>query len=343
MPDGILNLDKPRGPTSHDVVDRVRELTGIRRVGHAGTLDPLATGVLLVCIGKATRVSEYLMAGSKVYRARVRLGVATDTYDAEGQVVASASVDPIEVGRAQVEAALTRFRGVIEQVPPMYSALKHEGKPLHRLARRGVEVERKPRRVEISRLELTEWEPPECTLEVACSPGTYVRALAHDLGQSLGCGAHLTGLVRLASGEFRLENAVTLEALAQATTADRWADLLHPIDAALARFPALHLDADAARRLCRGQAITLASQAPPLSPPQGGGDAGRHRGCERDRSLSPRRSFDSTQDERRGDAPKGERELARAYGPNGDLLALAAYDPTIDAWRPRKVFRSPHD
>ena len=206
MPDGILNLNKPRGPTSHDVIDRIRALTGIRRVGHAGTLDPLATGVLLVCIGRATRVAEYLMDSHKIYRARVRLGIATDTYDAEGQVIPSVdSVDPIEISRAEVETALVRFRGTIEQVPPMYSALKHKGEPLHKLARRGVEVKREPRQVEIPCLALTEWKPPECTLEMTCSPGTYVRALAHDLGQALGCGAHLTGLVRLASGGFRLK------------------------------------------------------------------------------------------------------------------------------------------
>ncbi len=252
MSDGILNCDKPHGPTSHDVVDRIRALTGVRRVGHAGTLDPLATGVLLVCIGRATRVAEYLMAGQKVYRARVRLGITTDTFDAEGQVVAEAAV---EVGRAQVETALAHFRGEIAQVPPMYSAIKHEGTSLHRLARRGIEVERKPRQVEVLRLELTAWEPPECTLEVTCSPGTYVRALAHDLGQALGCGAHLTGLVRLASGDFRLEDAVTVKEFAQAAAEGRWPDLLHPLDAALTHFPALRLDADAARRLCSGQAI----------------------------------------------------------------------------------------
>ena len=269
MPDGILNLDKPKGPTSHDVIDRIRKLTGIRRVGHAGTLDPMATGVLLVCIGKATRVSEYLMAGQKVYRARVRLGITTDTYDAEGQVVASASVAPVDFSRAEVEAALARFRGTIEQVPPMYSALKRQGKSLHKLARQGVEVEREPRQVEILRLELTEWEPPECTLEVTCSPGTYVRALAHDLGQALSCGAHLTGLTRLASGGFRLEDAVALDAFAQTAAQGRWTDLLHPLDVALARVPALHLDAEAAQRLCAGQAIA----APPAPMGTGGGMA----------------------------------------------------------------------
>jgi len=307
MPDGILNLNKPRGPTSHDIVDQVRALTGIRRVGHAGTLDPLACGVLLVCIGQATRVSEYLMAGQKIYRARVRLGIATDTYDAEGQVVAEA---PVEVSRAQVDTALTRFRGTITQVPPTYSALKHEGTPLHRLARRGVEVERlsllKARQVEIFGLELTTWDPPECTLEVICSPGTYVRALAHDLGKALGCGAHLAGLIRLASGGFRLEDAVTLEKLTRAAAEGRWTDLLHRMDAALTHFPALHLDASATRRVCSGQAIST-----PPSP---------------------------------ATHPEGDWEgvtLARAYGPDGIFLALVAYDPAADAWRPRKVFCAP--
>jgi len=251
-PDGILNLDKPRGPTSHDVVAHVRKLTGVRRVGHAGTLDPLATGVLLLCIGQATRVAEYLMAGQKVYRARLRLGITTDTYDAQGQVVAEA---PVAVNRTQVEEALAQFRGQIAQVVPMYSAIKREGTSLHRLARQGIEVERKPRPVEIFRLELTAWEPPECTLELTCSRGTYVRSLAHDLGQSLGCGAHLTGLARLASGDFCLEEAVTLEQFAQAAAENRWPDLLHPIDGALTHFPALNLDADSARRLCLGQAV----------------------------------------------------------------------------------------
>lgn len=256
MPDGILNLDKPRGPTSHEVVERVRTLTGVRRVGHAGTLDPLASGVLLVCLGQATRVAEYLMAGQKVYRARVRLGIATDTYDAQGRVMAEA---PVAVSREQVEEVLARFRGPILQTPPMYSALKRAGTSLHRLARQGVEVEREPRTVKVLHLELSEWQPPECTLLMTCSPGTYVRSLAHDLGEALGCGAHLTALVRLASGEFRLEDAITLDRFAQAVSEGYWPELLLPLDAALTRFQALHLDAEAAQRLCLGQAITSPS------------------------------------------------------------------------------------
>ncbi|MGD2177255.1 MAG: tRNA pseudouridine(55) synthase TruB [Anaerolineae bacterium] len=255
MPSGILNIDKPSGQTSHDVVARVRALTGIRRVGHAGTLDPLATGVLVVCVGRpATRVVEYLMDEPKTYRTEAWLGATTDTFDAEGEVVSERSV---EVGRDAVEQALKRFRGLIQQIPPMYSAVKHGGKPLYRLARRGVEVEREPRRVGIHRLQLISWDPPRFTLEISCSPGTYVRVLVHDLGQELGCGAYVTGLTRLRSGGFRLEDALTLDAFAETAKEGRWPEMLCPVDRALAhRFPALHLDADKAGRLCSGQAVT---------------------------------------------------------------------------------------
>jgi tRNA pseudouridine55 synthase len=252
MINGILNLNKPRGLTSHDVVDRIRRVAGQRRVGHAGTLDPMATGVLLVCLGRATRVSEYLMASPKLYRARVRLGVTTDTYDAEGAVLEERSVD---VSREAVEAALQRFRGHILQVPPMYAALKRGGQPLYKLARQGKTVQRDPRPVEVTRLQLTAWEPPLLTLEVACSPGTYVRSLAHDLGQALGCGAHLAGLVRLASGDFRLGDATPLDDV----TPERLGSLIHPIDAALRQYPALCLDETAARRLRSGQSIAAAA------------------------------------------------------------------------------------
>jgi tRNA pseudouridine55 synthase len=305
---GILNINKPLGPTSHDVVSRVRILTGMRRAGHAGTLDPLATGVLLVCVGRATRVTEYLMAERKIYRAYVRLGITTDTHDAEGQVVAETKALP-DISRNQLEAALDKFLGTITQVPPTYSAVKHKGTPLHRLARQGVDVERiltsKARQVTIFQLQLTAWDPPDCTLEITCSSGTYVRALARDLGQTLGCGAHLSGLTRLASGRFRLEQAITLADLARAAAEERWADLLHPIDTALTCFPTIHLDADGARRVCSGQAVRASI----------GGSA--------------RIELDN------GD--KAE-YLSRVYGPDGSFLALVAYDPDGDVWRPRKVF-----
>jgi tRNA pseudouridine55 synthase len=260
---GLLNVDKPAGPTSHDVVAIVRRGTGIRRVGHAGTLDPMATGVLLVCVGQATRLSEYLMDSTKRYRARVRLGIETDTYDAEGRAVAER---PVDVGRDEVEAALEGFRGEVEQVPPMYSALKHQGTPLYRLAQAGKEVPREPRWVHIEPLTLTEWELPEFTLEVTCSAGTYVRTLAHDLGRALGTGAHLVGLRRLASGRFRAEDAVSLAALRRAfETGDAWRDYLLPADLALADKPAIHLEAVEADRVAHGHDVSAPLEASGLA------------------------------------------------------------------------------
>ena len=250
---GILNIDKPQGWTSHDVVAKVRRLSGQKRVGHAGTLDPLATGVLLVCLGQATRVSEYLMRGRKVYRAAVHLGLSTDTYDAEGQVTATAP--GVNVTLSQLEEALSAFVGRIEQTPPMYSALKHQGTPLYKLARQGKTVERKPRTVEITEIKLLDWSSPVLTIEVACSPGTYLRSLAHDLGQRLGCGAHLSSLTRLASGHFTLDEAVSLDALSEAFATGRWTELIHPLDEALLDFEAITVGSQAERQIRFGQPV----------------------------------------------------------------------------------------
>ena len=233
----------------HDVVARVRRLTNQKRVGHAGTLDPMATGVLLVCLGRATRVAEYLTGADKTYRAVVRLGIETDTYDAEGQVVVTL---PVKVTESDVRAALGQFVGEIDQVPPMYSALKRDGKPLYKLARKGIEVERAPRRVRMYEITLRAFELPDVTIDVRCSSGTYIRSLAHDLGISLGCGAHLVELTRLASGSFTIEDAVALKDLSGLPAL---AGLLRPLDAALQDLPAVTLDADQARRVTMGQAI----------------------------------------------------------------------------------------
>lgn len=257
---GILNLDKPQGWTSHDAVARVRKLTGVRRVGHAGTLDPLATGVLLVCLGKATRIAEYLMAGRKRYRAVMHLGVSTDSHDADGQVTATS---PVTFGRAEVEAALEHFRGAIQQVPPMVSALKRQGQPLYKLARRGITVERAARPVEIYQLTLSDWSPPRFTLELTCSPGTYVRALARDLGQQLGCGAHLSALTRLSSGDFDLEQAIRMEQFAAAAARDEWQALLLPLDAGLKSFPRCTLGTRDARRARSGRFLEAGLIAAP--------------------------------------------------------------------------------
>jgi tRNA pseudouridine55 synthase len=254
-PAGILNINKPAGITSHTVVARVRHLTGQRKAGHAGTLDPMATGVLLLCLGQATRVAEYLMAGRKKYRAVVRLGLSTDTYDADGTV--TGAVETFHVTQDQIAEALAPFRGIIQQVPPPYSAIMHKGERLHRLARRGLMVQVPPRTVEISSIDLIAWQPPHLTLDVACSPGTYVRSLAHDLGRALGVGGHLSALTRMASGEWRLEEAVTLDELQAAVEAGRWSDLLHPLDAALGAFDRVNLPDELARRVGQGQAIPL--------------------------------------------------------------------------------------
>jgi tRNA pseudouridine55 synthase len=255
--DGILNLDKPPGMTSHDVVDAVRRVAGQRKVGHAGTLDPMATGVLLVCLGKATRVAEYLMAGQKRYRATITLGASTDTYDAEGEIVSSGG--RTDFCRAEIEAALAAFVGRIEQVPPMYSAIKRYGQPLHRLARQGKVVEREPRPVEIGEIILLDWTAPTLIVEVVCSPGTYIRSLAHDLGQRLTSGAHLAGLARLRSGRFVLEDAVSLERLEEAFQHGQVGRYLLPLDEALFDWPALVLGADDARRITQGQALPAES------------------------------------------------------------------------------------
>jgi tRNA pseudouridine55 synthase len=257
-----LNLDKPQGWTSHDVVARVRKLTSIRRVGHAGTLDPLATGVLLVCLGQATRITEYLMAGRKRYQAVVHLGVSTDSHDADGQVTATS---PVTVSRAEAEAALAHFRGAIQQVPPMVSALKRQGQPLYKLARRGIAVERAARPVEIYQLTLSDWSPPRFTLELTSSPGTYVRALARDLGRQLGCGAHLSALTRLASGDFELERAIEMKQFSAAAARDEWQALLLPLDAGLRSFPRCTLGTRAARSVRSGRSLEARLIAAPTN------------------------------------------------------------------------------
>lgn len=253
VPTGILNLNKPPGPTSHDIVDRVRRASGVRRVGHAGTLDPAASGVLVVCLGQATRVIEYLMNSRKRYEARIRLGIATETGDAQGKVVRS--IPEVNTTRSEVEEALTRFQGPVEQVPPMYSALKHEGKALYELARCGIEIERTPRVVEIYDLRLTEWTPPTFRLYVECSRGTYVRVLAADVGEALGTGAHLEQLVRVACGAYTLEDAVSLHHAEQTLSGGDWFQILHPLDEPLLDFDAFIVDQETELMIRHGQQV----------------------------------------------------------------------------------------
>jgi tRNA pseudouridine55 synthase len=249
---GILLLDKPSGPTSHDMVAQVRRGAGLRQVGHSGTLDPLASGLLVLCLGPATRLSEYLLNKDKRYEARLLLGQTTNTYDTQGEVTARSDLLPTE---EQFLAALGPFRGTIAQRPPAFSAIKMNGRKAYELARRGEEVDLASRPVDILSLDLTAWEPPECSLSVHCSAGTYIRSLAHDLGQSLGCGACLSALRRVASGAFGVEQAVSLADLQAAFGAGDWQRYLLPADSALSDWPAVSCSPAESQRLRQGQAV----------------------------------------------------------------------------------------
>lgn len=254
--EGLFNINKPSGITSHDVVNRLRRLTGVRRIGHAGTLDPLATGVMLLCVGRATRLVEYLVGLPKRYLATVLLGKETDTYDADGSVLIERPFDAIT--RQQVEATLPSFVGDINQIPPMYSAIKKGGQPLYKLARQGVEVERTPRRVTISSLTLESFTPPRLTLDVRCSSGTYIRSLAHDLGTKLGCGAHIAALERSEVGPFFVADAVDLNALTDQNSA---AHCL-PLEAAVRHLPRVDLPLEAAQTLLMGRWVPRVAALP---------------------------------------------------------------------------------
>jgi tRNA pseudouridine55 synthase len=237
---GILVVDKPAGWTSHDVVGRIRRLLGERHVGHAGTLDPAATGVLPLAVGDATKVIEYLSDAAKTYLAEITFGVETDSHDADGRVIRV--VPSHELRKAEVERALTSQRGEIEQVPPMHCALKIGGKRLYELARAGLEIDRRPRRVTIFDLRLIAWQPPVATLLIDCSKGTYVRSIARDLGITVGVGAYLSNLVRIRTGPFSLDDAWTLPELAARDCAAEWESIaIHP-DEVLIERPVLLLD-----------------------------------------------------------------------------------------------------
>lgn len=255
MPEGILCVDKPTGPTSHDVVSRVRHLANMRKVGHGGTLDPLSSGLLVLALGRATRLLEYVQSQPKAYRALVRLGVTSSTYDGEGELEEGGAVN---FSLEEILTALNRFRGQIEQMPPMFSAVKQKGKPLYELARQGVVVQREKRRVTIYDLEILSYEPPDVTLHIRCSGGTYIRSLAHDLGEELGSGAYMAGLQRTEVGHLMLQGAVALQELSP----ESLPDFLQPMDTVVAHLPALRVRRPEAQRLSQGQWITRGEDEP---------------------------------------------------------------------------------
>jgi tRNA pseudouridine55 synthase len=258
MIDGVLLLDKPAGITSQTAVSRVKALYNAAKAGHTGTLDPMATGLLPIALGEATKFSSVLLDADKGYLATVRLGLTTTTGDLEGELIARREVDQAP---PRIEAALEQFRGDIVQTPPMYSALKHQGRALYTYAREGVEIERAARSVRISTLTLQDYSPPDLRILVACSKGTYIRVLAEDIGKVLGCGATLAGLRRVQVGRFSVADAHSLGALAALNLAERREKLLS-VDAMLTERPAMRLDEAQFARIAKGQAVECTTCTP---------------------------------------------------------------------------------
>jgi len=307
--DGILNINKPQGRTSFSVVAMVRRLSGERHVGHAGTLDPQATGVLPVCLGEGTRIIEFLVEATKAYRAQIELGVATDTYDASGKITYKG--DPSGISQEQLKLALTSFCGLIQQTPPMYSAVKYQGKRLYELARAGIEVERKSRLARIYHLELVDWQSPVATIEVACGKGTYIRSLAHDLGQALGCGANLKSLIRLRYGLFDVADAVSLPQLEDAFRYGYWQRFVYPIDIVLLNWAAIVVSEDTGRLIRSGRSLALAK------------DAGGEETDYPKQYPVARSAFGSH---------------CRVYTLDGCFLGVLRFNPERGQWQPEKVF-----
>lgn len=295
--DGILNIIKPPGKTSFQVVSLVRRLSGERRVGHAGTLDPDATGVLVLCLGQGTRIIEFLAKATKTYRAEIELGITTDTYDASGKITERR--DTSFVTEEEVRRVLYSFHGSTEQTPPMYSAAKYKGQRLYQLARAGIEVPRKPKTVEFFRLELLEWHPPLFTIEVECSAGTYIRSLAQDLGQILGCGAHLKKLVRLKSDPFHIDDAIPLSSIEEAFQKDYWQHLLYSIDEVILGWRAVVLSKESEETISKGQSISL--------------------------GLDMRSAYPG--------------DMCRAYSADGRFLAVLCLQEENGLWHPDKFFK----
>lgn len=287
---GLMLVDKPVGPTSHKIVSIVRKGTGVRKVGHAGTLDPRASGVLVLCLGPATRLSEFLSSASKRYEAVIRFGTSTETYDAEGDAVRITGAAPTE---EEIRSILPDFTGEIEQTPPPYSAIKIQGKKAYELARKGENVELDPRTITIYNLDLIDYTAPDLMLTIECSAGTYIRSLAHDLGEQLNTGAHLANLRRVKSGPFTIDECVSLSQLELSISSGDWGQYVRPAVEALPELPTVKLADAALEDIRNGRRIPAEGQV---------------------------------------------EGLARAIGPDGDLVAILEAAPEGGFWHPKKVF-----
>ena len=294
---GYLNINKPTGWTSTDVVRKLKGLTRVKKIGHGGTLDPLATGVLPICVGSATRFADTVLLGTKSYRITMTLGSSTNTYDSEGDTTAEG--DWSAVTREHVIESLNDFRGKFDQLPPMFSALHHNGQRLYKLARKGIEVERPARPVETMSLELVEFNAPEVILDVECGHGFYARTLVHDIGEKLGTHAHLAGLVRTHAGAFKLEDTVTIEQVSAAVESGDWREVALPIDTILKHMPKITLTESFVEMVKFGRQLSDS-------------DIGQL-----------------------GEYQSGDR--IRAYTPSDELLAILIFEPEKLGWRPEKV------
>jgi tRNA pseudouridine55 synthase len=259
---GLMLVDKPIGPSSHKIVSIVRNGTGIRKVGHAGTLDPRASGVLVLCLGAATRLSEFLSTASKRYEAVIRFGMSTETYDAEGDAIRITGTAPNE---EDIRSILPQFIGEIEQVPPPYSAIKIQGRKAYELARKGEDVELDPRKITIYHLEFMDYNPPDLILSVECSAGTYIRSLAHDLGEQLNTGAHLANLRRVKSGPFTLDDCIPLSQLELSFLSGEWGQYVRPATEALPELPTIKVVGPALDDLHNGRMISAEGKAEGLA------------------------------------------------------------------------------
>ena len=302
---GILNIYKPEGPTSSNIVTRIKKLLHEKRVGHAGTLDPAASGVLPICFGHGTRVVEYLMDSTKDYRTEIEFGITTDTYDAAGSV--TSIKDSSSVDRNQIETALNSFLGEIQQVPPIYSALKYKGKPYYELARAGIDIALESRPVTVHDITILDWQPPVVTIDITCGKGTYIRSIAHDLGQVIGCGACMKSLVRRKYGPFFIEDAISVDNLEQSYTGNDWQRYIHPIDSVLLHLKAIAVNDDTRQDIQHGRSID--------------------------------NTFIRTQTLNNHSQPEGFQETrCRAYGLDGRFLGILLYVPETGRWKPEKVF-----
>lgn len=295
---GIFVVDKPAGPTSMDVVRLAKRLTRQRRIGHGGTLDPFASGVLPICFGQATRTMEFLINGMKLYRAQIKLGVSTDTYDNQGKVISTSDTSAITL--EGIEQKLDAFRGTIDQIPPMFSALKQDGRRLYDLARAGKVVPRSPRRVHVFRLDILGWDPPYLDVAIECGRGFYVRSFANDFGDALGCGAHLSKLVRERAGPFSLNKALSLEQTEKAFASLDWPLQLYSVDTVFLHLRAAIIGKEMEKRLRQGQSVALRTAR--FAPIQ-------QEGC-------------------------------RAYSIDGRFVALLRFQQPPNIWQPEMVFGS---